>query len=156
MSLVVTVRERGETAILSRRMAVRLSEIGERIGSAFAEAYTAIGPAASGPPFVIYEGMPHEDDPFDIEICVPLSGAVAPPSGWLVRTLPAGLFASGVHVGPYDTVSTTHEPLGAWIAGNGLAIAGPPREVYLSPPTVPPEQIRTIVEFPVSRVAVPV
>ena len=155
MSLEVTVRERGETAILARRTDVRLSEIGERIGSSFAEAYTAIGPAAGGPPFVIYEGMPHEDDPFGIEICAPLAGAVTPPPGWVVRMLPAGLFASTLHVGPYNTVGMTYQAMGAWIEEHGLAVAGPPREVYLSPPTVPPDQVRTIVEFPVTRIAVP-
>jgi effector-binding domain-containing protein len=156
MSLEVAVRERGETTILSRRTEVRLSDIGGVIGSSFGKAYGAIGGASAGPPFVIYEGMPHEDDPFAVEICAPIAGQVRVPDGWTTRTLPAGLFASGLHVGPYDTIGATYDALGTWIAANGLVVAGPPREVYLSPPSVPPDQVRTIVEFPVARVAVPV
>lgn len=156
MSLEVTVREREELAILSKRTPVRVSEIGRMLEASFGEAYAAIGDAAGGPPFVIYEGMPHEDDPFDIEICAPVAGAVEPPPGWAVRTLPAGLFASVIHVGPYDTLGATYAALGEWIAGHGLVAAGPPREVYLSPAMVLPEEVRTVVEFPVARVAVPV
>ena len=44
----------------------------------------------------------------------------------------------------------------AWPAEHGYAIAGPPREVYLSEPETPPEQIRTIVELPVEEVDAPV
>jgi effector-binding domain-containing protein len=154
MSLEVTVRERDEIAILSKRTAVRLPEIGELIAGSFAEAYAAIGGAAGGPPFVIYEGIPHEDDPFEIEICAPVAAPVEAPQGWQARTLPAGLFASTVHVGPYDSVGATYDALAAWVAASGLVVAGPPREVYLSPPSVPPAEIRTVVEFPVSRVAV--
>ena len=53
-------------------------------------------------------------------------------------------------------VEAACDTLTAWIGARDLAIAGPPREVYLSEPETPPEQVRTIVEFPVVEVAAPV
>ena len=79
-----------------------------------------------------------------------------PPAGWQAQQLPAGTFATLLHVGPYDTVAGTYDAVVAWIGDHDLAVAGPPREVYLSPPDTPPEQIRTIIEFPAARVAAPV
>jgi effector-binding domain-containing protein len=81
---------------------------------------------------------------------------VDPPAGWQTRRLAAGMFATLLHVGPYDTLASAYDDLVAWIGAHDLAVAGPPREVYLSPPDTPPDQIRTIVEFPVARVAAPV
>jgi effector-binding domain-containing protein len=140
---------------------VRLASIGAAIGAGFAEVYGFLGPhaVASGEPFVIYHGAPGPGDrPFEIEICAPIARRVDPPAGWTVIELPAGTFASVVHVGAYDTLGTTYDELERWIAGQGLAIAGPPREVYLSEPSTPPADTRTVVEFPVvvSTSAVPV
>ena len=104
-----------------------------------------------GPPFVIYHEVPVADEPFDIEVCAPVAGAVDPPPGWQALQLPAGSFVTLLHVGPYDTVASAYDTLTGWIADHDLAVAGAPREVYLSPPETPPAQIRTIIEFPVDQ-----
>ena len=153
MSHEVKVGRREPITVVSRRYEVRLSQIGGVLGQAFGEVYGSLqsrGIGTAGPPFVIYHGAPQGDEPFEIEVCAPVSRAVDPPAGWGMEELPAGTFATLVHVGPYDTIGEAYEEIGAWIPANELAIAGPPREVYLSEPTVPPEQIRTIVEFPVA------
>ena len=61
-----------------------------------------------------------------------------------------------MHVGPYDTIKVGYETVPAWLAAHDLPVTGPPREVYLSEPDTPPEQVKTIIEFPVADVAVPV
>jgi len=146
----VTVREREAILVVAKRTAVTLPEIGSTLGAAFGEVYGSIGSTApAGPPFVIYEGMPEGDRPFDIQVCAPVGRPVDPPAGWVVQELPAGTFASLVHVGPYDSIGVAYENLGRWIPEHGMTMAGAPREVYLSEPDTPPEQIRTVVEFPV-------
>ncbi|MEO8272934.1 MAG: GyrI-like domain-containing protein [Chloroflexota bacterium] len=155
------VREREPMTVVSKHTPVRMANIGAVIGASFAEVYGALGPtgAASGEPFVIYHGSPSGDDPpFEIEICAPTVRAVTPPHGWNVTELPAGTFASVLHVGAYDSLSTAYDELGAWIGRQGFAIVGPPREVYLSEPSTPAAETRTVVEFPVvaSTAAVPV
>jgi effector-binding domain-containing protein len=152
----VTLREREAAQVVSKRFPVRLSEIGSALGTAFGEVYGHLGARrveGNGPPFVIYHEVPVADDPFDIEVCAPVAHAVDPPPGWQAQELPAGAFVTLLHVGPYDTVASAYGDLTAWIGDHDLAVAGPPREVYLSPPDTPAVEIRTIVEFPVARVA---
>ena len=155
------IRDRGPVTIVSQRVSVQLATIGTAIGAGFRGVYGFLGPtgAAAGEPFVIYHGMPTKDDrPFDIEICAPIGRDVEPPRGWTVTDLPGGTFASVIHVGPYEALGSAYDELEAWIGREGFAIAGPPREVYLSEPSTPAAEIRTVVEFPVvaSEAGVPV
>jgi effector-binding domain-containing protein len=155
----VKVGRREAALVVAKRLPVTLPEIGGAISGSFGEVYGhlgRIGGVPEGPPFVIYHGTPASGEPFDIEICAPVPVAVEPPAGWQLVELPAGTFATLLHVGPYDTIGTAYAEIMAWPGEHGYAIAGPPREVYLSDPETPPEQIRTIVELPVVEVAAPV
>jgi AraC family transcriptional regulator len=152
----IQVRRREAALVVSKRLPVRLSEIGGVIGREFGVVYGHLGArgiAGDGPPFVIYHGTPVADDPFDMEVCAPVARTTDPPAGWQMQELPAGSFATLLHVGPYDTIGAAYDTLAAWIGAQGLVIAGPPREAYLSEPETPPEQIRTLVEFPIIEVA---
>lgn len=156
MGREVKVGRREATLVVSKRIPVRLSEIGGVLGRAFGEVYAHLamrGVKPQGPPFVVYHDLPNADDPFNVEICAPVARLADPPDGWRLKVLPAGLFATIMHVGPYDTLTTAYDEITAWIGGHEMVVAGPPREVYLSEPDAPPESIRTIVEFPVSEVA---
>jgi effector-binding domain-containing protein len=158
MEREVKVGRRGATIVMSRRLPVRLSEIGTVLGSAFADVYGYLGAHGVepvGPPFVIYHGIPAADDPFDVEICAPVARATDAPTGWQVRELPAGTFATLLHVGPYDTVAAAYDTLAAWLRAHDLTVTGPPREVYLSEGDTPPEQVKTIIEFPVADAVEP-
>lgn len=61
--------------------------------------------------------------------------------------------ASAMHRGSYDTLSSTYEALGNWVAENGYVPVGPPREIYMSPAEIPPEDTLTEIQFPVQRTA---
>lgn len=156
------IRNRGPAFVLSRHASVRLADIGAVISTSFGDVYGYLGPigaAADEPPFIIYHGRPGEGDrPFEIEVCAPTARPVDPPPGWARTKLPPGSFASVLHIGPYTTLGTAYDELEAWIARQGFAIAGPPREVYLSEPSAPPADIRTVIEFPIvtATAAVPV
>jgi len=155
------LRERGPATIVSRRDLVTLANIGAVIGAGFGELHGFTGPtgAVADEPFGVHPRAPSEGDrPFEIEVCAPVSRVVQAPAGWTVSELPAGTFASVLHLGPYDTIGAAYVELQAWIARQGFAVAGAPREVYLSEPGTPPEDIRTVVEFPVvaSTAEVPV
>ena len=147
------IRHREVAVVLSRSLEVRVPDLPSAIGSSFGDVYAYLGGhriATSEEPFVIYHGQPgQENAPFPIQVCAPISMPMDPPSGWTCTTLPAGLFASVVHVGSYDSLGVAYDDLTAWIAHQGLVVAGPPREVYLSDPTTTPAETRTVVEFPV-------
>lgn len=153
MDTEVKIRDRDAITVLSRRRSVRLSDIGPAIGSELHHVYghlEALGIRASDAPFIVYLEMPDpKDGPFEIEICAPVRRPVDPPAGWQLAELPGGVFASVVHEGPYSTLGETYDSLGGWIPAHGYVVAGPPREVYLSEASTPPEQTRTVVEFPV-------
>jgi effector-binding domain-containing protein len=149
----VMVREREAALVVAKQMAVTVPAIGSVLGAAFGEVYGSIGRLApAGPPFVIYHGMPEGDRPFEIQVCAPVHHVVVPPPGWTIVELSAGTFVSLVHVGPYDSIGTAYDDLVRWIPEHGMTIKDSPREIYLSGPDTPPEQIRTVVEFPVERV----
>jgi effector-binding domain-containing protein len=148
----VKVQHRETALVMAKRLPVRLADIGPVLSAAFGEVYGHLGVHGGdpdGPPFVIYHGMPVGNEPFDIEICAPVQHAIEPPFGWDLTELPGGTFATLLHVGPYDSVRVSYDTLLAWLESHGLAVAGPPREVYMSEPETPPEQIRTVIEFPV-------
>lgn len=151
----IHVVDRPGLRVLTKRLGVTMADLGPTLAQAFTEAYQAIEAARAtpaGPPFVIYHQVSEGRQSLDIEICAPVNGMLDAPALWHVGSLPAGTFASLLHIGAYDTVGVAHEALSTWIETHGFIPAGPAREVYLSPPTTPPEQIKTIVEFPVSRV----
>ena len=157
MGHAVRVVDRPALRVVSKRVSVAIELIGPTLGQAFGEVYALIGAAeaeAAGPPFVICHSMPTPGQPMDIEICAPVGGSLEPHDPWRLVDLPAGTFASRKHVGPCDTVEAAYIALTTWIPEHGLTIAGPPREVYLSEPSTPPERVETIVEFPVMRVPV--
>jgi len=159
MEREVKVGRREATLVMSKRLPVGLSEIGGVIGTAFGEVYGYLGARggeAQGPPFIIYHGMPQADEPFDVEICAPVARAMDAPAGWQVQELPAGTFATLLHVGPYDTVAAAYGTLTTWLSAHDIVVTGPPREVYLSPGDTPPEQVKTIVELPVADATAPV
>lgn len=154
MDREIKVGRREAILVVSKRVSVTLSDIGRVIGPAFGEVYGHLGARSiepKGPPFVIYHGMPEGETPFDVEICAPVARPTDPPVGWQVQELPAGDFATIVHVGSYDSLGTAYDALTAWIGEHAMVVSGPPREVYLSEPSTPPEQVKTIVEFPVAE-----
>jgi effector-binding domain-containing protein len=62
------------------------------------------------------------------------------------------LVAAATHMGPYETIGETYEPLMRWIVTHGFQIAGPPEEIYLSDPVkVAPSEYVTEVRVPVTR-----
>ncbi len=60
-----------------------------------------------------------------------------------------------MHHGPHSDLDVSYGRLGAYVAGNALAIAGPVRESYLVGPadTADEESWRTEIGWPVFRVS---
>jgi effector-binding domain-containing protein len=62
------------------------------------------GVTPSGPPFIRFREVDHDGEPLEIEVASPVEGAAEPPEDAPVRagTLPAGRYATLLHVGPYS------------------------------------------------------
>jgi len=116
------------------------------------------GLSPQGMPHAVYLTAPDEipEDQSVWELWAPVSGdtqeAPADESGCGVKYCPEHVVASATHVGPYETIGATYEPLVQWIGGHGYEIAGPAEELYFSDPDeVPPSEYVTEVRFPVAK-----
>lgn len=110
-----------------------------------------------GMPGAVYFTDPSEGSEDDAvwEVRAPVAGepdeATADESGCGVKRIGAQKVVSVMYKGPYEEVAPTYEALAAWVAGNGMEMAGPPEEYYYSDPAdTPPEDYLTEIRFPVA------
>jgi effector-binding domain-containing protein len=157
MGYIIDTREVIEQPVLSIRERFAGPQIPEFIGGSFAKLYEHAGRSGivtSAPPFVLYHSFDKIE--IDAEASVPTVGLAEPAGPIGARVLPAATVAHTLHVGPYDDLTIAYEAVQTWITEQGLEIAGPFLERYLTEPDVPPEQCRTEIEVPVVPVQVPV
>lgn len=111
----------------------------------------------NGMPQAVYVTVPSvtPEEDAEWELWAPIAGGAGKTepdeAGIGVRRIEADTIASTIHTGPYEELGEVHEQLAAWVAEQGYAIVGPPREVYHSGPEVPAEQTVTEVQVPVER-----
>jgi effector-binding domain-containing protein len=105
--------------------------------------------------FTVFLSPPSEFDPHSahFEVCLPTDSAPKPEGGVTVRQLPACTVAAVVVKGPYSTIPGHYTEMLAWLAAEGLEVAGPPREAYIKRPDArghgKPEEFVTEIQFPV-------
>lgn len=148
MTYSVEVRHLSEMDTAEIHTRVPLANIGETMGSIFREVYeylNRIGVVTPGQAFGCY--VMHEQEQ-EVEIAAGFTTVHAVPGEGRIQPgrLPGGDAAVCLHVGPYDGIAKAYETIAVWLQSHGRRQAGPPWEVYLSPPEeVPP---RTEVFFP--------
>ncbi|GIL36725.1 MerR family transcriptional regulator [Phycicoccus sp. DTK01] len=108
----------------------------------------------AGPPGGVYDNALFEDGRGNVLVYRP---ALDPPRRGRVRPveLPAVELVSATHVGDHSDIDVTYGEVGAWVADNALAVAGPVREVYLVGPrdTDDAAAWRTEIGWPVFSIA---
>jgi effector-binding domain-containing protein len=148
----IQIREIPAQLALTVHTRVSLSTIPQGMGEAFGALIAhaqASGARAAGPPFCLYPEAPGED--FGIVVCMPVAPGATPGEGIVLEEVPGGTAATTLHAGPYSAMEETYLALDAWIAAAGKHTAGPPREVYLSDPTMVPEsELLTEIQWPVA------
>lgn len=134
------------------RATVTVEKLPEFFGSAFHELEVSArraGVKLGGPPFARYHSVPPA--PVDVEVILPVSGAV--PDGGRVHAveLPAGAALQVRHLGPYDQLGAAYAELGMWMTEHGMQPADAVREVYLTSPGGMPDSAKweTLVIQPV-------
>jgi effector-binding domain-containing protein len=132
--------------VRTRAPARRLPQL---LGQAFSDiiaAVTAQGGTVTGTPYVAYRNMNMED--LDLEIGFPVSRVLAVQGTVGPGELPAGSWASTMHIGPYADVGPAWNELQGYIRAQGKVPAPVGYEFYFDGPETPPEKIRTRVAFP--------
>lgn len=85
-----------------------------------------------------------------IEVALPIAGKVeGEGSGIEVKSLPAARMLSMIHKGSYPTLHKSYQSVFKYMAGAGLEVAGPIRELYLSDPCkTAEEELLTEIQIP--------
>ena len=124
------------------RRTVAMAELGsfytEALG-AVAAAVESAGGTLAGPAFGWYHGVPAETA--DVAAGFPVAGVPEGTLGGEVVVLerPAGMAATTVHVGSYDTLTETYRALEAWLRSRELEPADIVWEEYLTGPETQPD-----------------
>jgi DNA-binding transcriptional MerR regulator len=130
------------------------------VGTLLGEAFGALGMKGvqvGGPPFVIFYDEEYKPTDLDVEVAFPVLQSVTKNielsnqrqlSPKDLPTVP--LAACIIHIGAYDHINDSYRALGQWIDSNGYRIAGPSREIYLSPPDSDSGPI-TEIQWPVEK-----
>ena len=147
---VPVLGESSHRHILFQHFVVPLEDLPRTIATSFTALYSRISQAGvipAGPPFVVYHNMAA---PWDIDVCAPVATPLTPAPDFEVTELPRTRIVSLLHVGPYDTIGTAYSAIDAYIKAQSMTPAGPPREIYLSPPNTPSAETRTVIEWPIA------
>lgn len=173
MPLEFATQQLDAQPIVGIRMTTTTDKLAEIMGPLFGEVYGYIqhnGQQPAGMPLSIYhrmEGGPQLDPecaPEDADSAHPEGGhelelecamPVPAPMDGAGRVqpseLPACKAATVTHLGPYDDLPKTWNALAQWMGSQGLQPASAPWEVYVTDPTMEPDQSkwRTDIYFPV-------
>ncbi|GAA1156390.1 GyrI-like domain-containing protein [Nocardioides aquiterrae] len=142
------VAEQGRHLAVTRFEA-DLSTMGELMGRAFGTvaghlARTGVRPA--GPAMAYYEIRP---DGMSVAAGFPVSGPIEGDGTVVPFRLPSREVITTEHVGPYEQVPATYEALHVEAEARDRKIDESAMwEEYLAGPDVPPEQMRTVVSWP--------
>lgn len=146
MTYAFSLEQRTEELAAVVRGRMRVHDVTEFIGGAFAEVLDALAAQhlqPTGEPFAQYQ---MNDDLIEVAAGFPSSGPVTPVGRVEPLLLPGGTVATTMHIGSYDDVSRAYEELFAWVEGESLVPSGPPWECYLDGPEV--AEPRTLVRLP--------
>lgn len=109
-----------------------------------------LGMGPFGMPYVRYH--PVGDGKFEVEAGFPASGIIPPGDDVRPSSLPGGLVAVLIYLGPYETMEPAYEALFQWLAAEGKTPNGDMWEVYFTDPDQEPnpENWRTEIFQPYS------
>lgn len=132
-----------------------------QIGRAFGELGQRLGPAMGAlamhgaAMIALYHDDPDSVAPADLraDAAMVVPDEFELPLGVTEQRLPAGRYASTLHVGPYEQLGDVWQRfMGEWLPASGERVASSPAvETYLNnPETTPKEQWRTLLSIPLA------
>ena len=140
MAIEVQVREVPARPIISLTRRVKVQQLPDTIQQSIAELRAiaaAQGGEAAGAPFGIYHGQINSEDDGPIQICLPTAALLADQGEARAATLPLMRAAAALLRGEqcdFPAVLEGYDSTYDWIQRHGYRHAGPPHEVWQSPP----------------------
>jgi effector-binding domain-containing protein len=133
------IEERAALPYVGVRRTVRMDGLAEAIDREFPALFARLadeGVPPAGPPFVRYAKVDMERG-MEIELGVPVAGDAQARTG----ALPAGRYATVVHVGPYGGLRDAHQALQDWAQQQGFRWSERV-ETYVTDPANEPDSSR--------------
>ena len=144
------INDLAERPTLAVRAVVPVHELPQAIGAAFGAVARYLGERGeqpAGPPFVAYHTM--DMQALDVEAGFPVFAPVEVLGDIRAGEIPAGKYASCLHIGPYTELRAAYEALNRYVVERGLEATGIAYEFYLNDPEkTPPEELQTEILFP--------
>jgi effector-binding domain-containing protein len=135
------------------RTRASVEDLGRVLGEAYgaiAQYMAEIGEQCVGPPFAAYYNEDMQD--LDLEIGCPVARELPGRGEVQAGEIPAGRFATCLHVGPYSEIEPAYNALSQWMGENDHKPTGVAYEMYLNDPQeTPPEELQTLVMFPLDH-----
>ena len=140
--IYLTARDTASPATVSLKLASMYEKI-----SVFLKA-NHISPA--GAPIAVFHNYSNQN--FDIEACLPISSDIKVPDGlnYVKKDIQKAIMVK--YFGYYKNIALAYNALNSYILENGLKIAGPPWEEYISNPSLESDssKLQTNIYFPVN------
>ena len=134
----LTIRTRTPVQALPALMGKAYGQIGQYLGR--------LGEHPVGASFAAYHNADMQD--LDVEIGFQVAKPLPGQGEITASEIPAGKYASCLHVGPYNAIGTTYNVLGQWMTDNAYEASGASYELYLNDPQqTPPQELKTQVLF---------
>jgi effector-binding domain-containing protein len=140
---------------LFTRATMPVTELPTRLGQLYGSVMQAIygqGAQPAGAPYVAYYNM--DMQALEIEAGFPLAQPL-PGSGEVqAGQIPAGEYASVLHVGPYPEIGSAYKALNLYLQQQTRQATGVSYEFYLNDPTdTPADRLETEILFPLQPVS---
>ena len=146
------IKDQPERPTLSVRARAAVQDLPQLFGQTYGalmQYMSEMGAQPAGEPFAAYYNLDMQN--LDVEIGFPVSRPLPDRGEIQSGALPAGKFASTVHIGPYNTVGLAYEALKQYAKENGYEPTGVVYEFYFSGPETPPEAIQTQIVLPLKN-----
>lgn len=144
-----------ETHFLIHREEIEMSNMEAFFTTHFGALYGGLGAAGVEPasmPSALYWTWDMENSITDLAAAVAVANPEVVLEGYEVITVPASKALQIHYYGPYEGVGEAHMAMDAYIAEHNLDYGSPVMEEYANDPTtVAPEEILTIVTYPVAE-----
>jgi len=154
MTYSISTKEIAAQPVLLARRRVKPTEIASAIAEALPQVFLhaqRVGAAIAGPPFNRY--VEWGPGIMTIEPGMPVAAHCQSSAGVIADTLPGGLVATMMHVGPYDKLTESHAAIQQWIEAEGFVATGAPWEFYITDPADFPDPAdwKTELFWPVAK-----
>lgn len=148
------LKEQAAQPTLSIRFHAPAQELPQQLGRVFGAIGQYISEAGGVPAGGVYAAYHNMDmQNLDMEagftVLNPLPGKGDIQAG----TIPAGTFAICHYTGPYEQLALPYEELAQFVKDKGYTAGEVVYEWYLNGPETPPQDLKTDIVFPVTRVS---